>query len=108
MTGSPTSSRWSVTRCTSCLGVVGECGTVAVAGGEVLGPHGGAVGCLPEEPGLGDRRGHAPPDHGVGEPGQPEDLGHLCDVAEHVGQVADGHGAAEGRMHGRGPSADCG
>ena len=46
---------------------VGERGPVAVALREVLGPHGRAVGRLPPEPGPVDRRGHAPPHHGVGE-----------------------------------------
>ena len=52
---------------------------------------------LPHEGVLGHLRGHAPPHDGVAEPGQAQDLGHLRDVAEHVGQVADVHDAAERR-----------
>ena len=80
-----------------CLGVVGEHSPVAVADGQVFGPHDGPVGRLPEEPGLGDGRRHPPPHDCVRETGHSKDLGHLGDVAEHIGQVADVHGAAEGR-----------
>ena len=47
------------------LGVVGQRGPVAVADGQVLGPDRRAVGGLPTKAVLVDRRGHAPPDHGV-------------------------------------------
>ena len=39
----------------------------------------------------------AAPEHGVAEAGLLEDLGHLRDVAEHVGQVAELHDRTEGR-----------
>ncbi len=78
------------------LGVVGQRGAVPVADGEILRPHGGSVGGLPDERVLGDGRGHAAPDDGMGEPGLAEDLRHLRDVPEHVGEVADVHDAAEG------------
>ncbi len=42
-----------------------------------------------------DRGGNSTPDDRVVDPGQPQDLGHLSDVAEHVRQVADTHRAAE-------------
>ncbi len=70
------------------LGVVGEGGAVAVPGHQVLGPDPGSVGGRPTEGVAVDRRGHAPPHHGVLEPGLGQDLGHLGHVAEHVGQVA--------------------
>ena len=38
---------------------------------------------------------HAAPDDGAFDPGPPQELGHLGDVAEHVGQVADPHRAAQ-------------
>ena len=79
------------------LGVVGEGGSIAVAGHEVLGPHGRAVWGVPDEGSSIDRRGHAAPDHGVGETGLTEDLRHLGHVTEHVGQVADLHVTAKGR-----------
>jgi len=44
-----------------------------------------------------DRAGDAAPQGGVLDSGPSQDLGHLGDVAEHVGQVADRHGAAEFR-----------
>ena len=78
------------------LGVVGQRGPVAVADREVLGAHGRTVRCLPDEGVLGHRRGHAAPHDGIVESGEAEDLGHLGDVAEHVGQVADLHDAPEG------------
>ena len=77
------------------LGVLGQGGTVAVAGHQVLGPHARSVGRLPPEGGAIDGGRHAPPDHGVLEAGRRQDLGHLGDVAEHVGQVAHVHHAAE-------------
>ena len=79
------------------LGVVGDPGPVAVALGQVLSPDGGAVGGLPPEPAAVHGRRHAPPDDGVLEAELGQDLGHLGDVAEHVGQVADVHGPPEGR-----------
>ena len=75
------------------LGIIGQRRPVAVADGQVLGPDGRAVGGLPDEGVLGHLRGHAPPDHGVVETGQLQDLGHLRNVAEHVGQVAQLHHA---------------
>ena len=83
------------------LGVVGERGTVPVADGQVLGAHRRAVRRIPHERVLGHLRRHAAPHHGVAEAGQTEDLGHLRDVAEHVGQVADVHHASEGRAAGQ-------
>ena len=80
-----------------CLGVVGEGGAVAVPGHQVLGPDPGSVRGCPAEGVAVDRRGHAPPHHGVLEPGLGQDLGHLGHVAEHVGQVAHLHGPTEGR-----------
>ena len=78
------------------LGIVGDGGPVAVADGEVLGPHAGPVGRPPPEGGAVDGGGHAPPHHRVVEPGLAQELGHLGDVAEHVGQVADVHRPPEG------------
>ncbi len=78
------------------LGVVGERRPVAVADGQVLGPDRGAVGGLPDEGVLGHLRGHAPPDDGIVETGQLQDLGHLGNVAEHVGEVPELHHAPEG------------
>ncbi len=77
------------------VGIVGDGGAVAVPDGEVLGPHRRAVGRLPPEGAAVDGRGNAPPHHGVVEAGQLQQLGHLGDVAEHVGEVADRHGPAE-------------
>ena len=77
------------------LGVVGERRAVAVADGQVLGPDRRAVRRLPEEGVLRHLRGHTPPDHGVVEAGQTEDLGHLGDVAEHVRQVPELHHTPE-------------
>ena len=84
-----------------CLGVIGQRRPVAVPDRQVLGPDRGSVRGLPDERVLRDLRGHAPPDHGVVEAGQLEDLGHLGNVAEHVGQVAELHNAPEG-----GPTTD--
>ena len=77
------------------LGVLRQGGPVAVPDREVLGPDPRSVGRLPPEGGAVHRRGNAPPHHRVGEAGLPQDLRHLGDMAEHVGEVADGHGAAE-------------
>ncbi len=85
------------------LGVLGERGPVAVAGHQVLGPHRRTVRCLPAEGRPVDGGGHPPPHHGLVESGLGQDLGHLGDVAEHVGQVADPGHAAEG-----GAAADAG
>jgi hypothetical protein len=68
---------------------------VSVAVRKVLGAHRRAVRRLPFESVRVDRGGHPAPDHRLVDPGQPEDLGHLRDVAEHVRQVADPHRAAE-------------
>ncbi len=76
-------------------GVAGHVRSVAVAGGEVLGANRGTVGRLPPEAGAVDRTRHTAPDHGVLEAEQPEQLGHLGDVSEHVGQVAHPHGPAD-------------
>ena len=88
---------WARMRREEGLGVVGDGGAVGVADGQVLGPHRRPVGGLPPERGAIDGRGDAPPHHRVLEAGQPQELGHLGHVAEHVGQVADLHGAAERR-----------
>ena len=77
------------------LGVLGQGGPVPVSGDQVLGPHLRAVGRMPAERGPVDRGGNPTPHDGVFESGQREDLGHLGDVTEHVGQVADLHHAAE-------------
>ena len=78
------------------LGVVGHPGPVAVALRQVLGPDGRPVRGFPPEPAAVDGRGHPSPHDGVGEAELGQDLGHLGDVAEHVGQVADVHRPAEG------------
>ena len=83
------------------LGVVRQGRRIAVPDGQVLGPYRRSVGGLPAEPRLRDRRGHAAPHHRVAEAGEPQQLGHLGDVAEHVGQVADVHGAAVRRPLGQ-------
>ena len=77
------------------LGVVGQRGAVAVADRQVLGPHGRSVRRLPDEGVPGHLGRHATPHHGVVEAGEAQDLGHLRNVPEHVGQVADVHDAAE-------------
>ena len=77
------------------LGVVGKVATVRVRAVEVLRAHARAVGRLPPERGLLDRRGHAPPHHRVLEAAEAQQLRHLRDVAEHVGQVPDVHHATE-------------
>ena len=76
-------------------GVVGQGRAVAVAAGEVLGPHRGTVRGRPPEARSIDRRGHAPPHDRVADPGRPQELRHLGDMAEVVRQVADGHGTTE-------------
>ena len=68
---------------------------IAVAGRQVLGAHPGAVGALPAERVAVDRGRHAAPYDGVGEAGPAQDLWHLRDVAEHVGEVADVHRLTE-------------
>ena len=78
------------------LGVVGHGRPVAVAHGQVLGPDARPVGPPPPEGGAVDGGGHAPPHHRVVEAGLAQELGHLGHVAEHVGQVADGHRPPEG------------
>ncbi len=75
--------------------VVGQVGAVGVAVEQVLGPHPRAVGGVPPEGVAVHRGGHAPPHHGVFESQEAEQLGHLGDMAEHVGQVAHGHGTPE-------------
>ena len=77
------------------LGVVGDALAVRVAAPQVLGPHARAVGRLPPEARAVDRGRHAPPHDCVLHAREPEQLRHLRDVTEHVGQVADVHGAAE-------------
>ncbi len=76
-------------------GAAEQVGGVAVPAGQVLGADGAAVRAGPREGGAVDAGGHAAPEAGVLEPGQPEDLRHLGAVAELVGQVADAHRAAE-------------
>ena len=84
--------------CDEARRVGGDVAAVGVGAVEVLGAHLGAVGGAPPERGAGDVAGHAPPDHRVFEAGEAQDLRHLRDVAEHVGEVADPHGgvAAQG------------
>ena len=77
------------------LGAVGQLPAVRVRAVEVLGPHRRPVRCLPPERRPADRVGDAPPDDRVLEPGRPQELRHLSDVAEHVGEVPHGHRAAE-------------
>jgi hypothetical protein len=77
------------------LGVVRQRRAVAVALGHVLGPHRGAVECVPPEAAPVDRRRHPTPHDGVLEPEAGQDLGHLGHMTEHVGQVAHRHGPAE-------------
>jgi hypothetical protein len=95
----PISSTWSAIRRTSSLASSGwrrRCrsrwGGTRPAPSSRRGP--------PTRSRLVDDRRHAPPHHGVLQPGQAQDLGHLGDVAEHVGQVADLHGPPEGRSPG--------
>ncbi len=78
------------------LGVIRQCRAVAIADGQVFGPHRRAVRRLPDERVLGHLGWHAAPHDGVAETSQPKDLGHLRDVAEHVRQVPHVHDAAEG------------
>jgi hypothetical protein len=75
--------------------VGGHAHPVVVAGGQVLGPHRGAVEGGPGEGGPVDRGGHAPPHHRVLHAGEAEELRHLGHVTEHVGEVAHLHGPAE-------------
>ena len=77
------------------LGVAGQDRPVAVAGCEVRRPHAAAVGRLPPERRRVDRLGHPPPHDGVVEAELRQQLRHLGNVAEHVGQVADLHRTAE-------------
>ncbi len=90
------------------LGVLGQGGSVPVSGHQVLGPHVRAVGRMPAERGPVDLGGNPTPHDGVFESGQREDLGHLGDVTEHVGQVADLHHAAELAAARGSPSAGSG
>ena len=68
---------------------------VAVAVGKVLGADPRAVGRLPAKGVAVDRRRNAAPHDGIGQAGATQDLRHLRDVAEHVGQVAHLHRLAE-------------
>jgi hypothetical protein len=68
---------------------------VAVPVGQILGANGRPVRPAPGEDVTVDRAGNAPPDDGGVEPERAQDLRHLRDVAEHVGQVADAHRPAE-------------
>ena len=77
------------------LAVVGQVAPVRVRAVEVLGAHARAVGRVPPERGLGDLGRHTAPHHGVLETGEPEELRHLRDVTEHVGEVADRHATTE-------------
>ncbi len=76
------------------LGLGGDVASVGVRAVEVLGPHGRSVGCAPPEAGLGDLARHTSPHHRVLESGEAQDLGHLRDVPEHVGQVTDLRGSS--------------
>jgi hypothetical protein len=76
-------------------GIVHESGGVAVAAGQILGADRGAVRRLPGK-GMAVHGFRNAAEHArVGQPGTGQDLGHLGDVAEHVGQVADRHRAAQ-------------
>ena len=79
----------SRTRARSGLGVVGQRRPVAVAVEEVLSPHRAAVGGAPPERRRRDVARDPAPDDGVLDAGEGEDLGHLGDVPEHVGEVPD-------------------
>lgn len=68
---------------------------VEVAEGQVLGEDRAPVGGLPPEHVPVDGPGDPAPDDGVLDAGRAEDLRHLPDVAELVGQVADLQGPAE-------------
>ena len=72
-----------------------EVGAVRVALGQVLRAHRRPVRRLPREGVLVDGGRHAAPDHSVLDAGQPQDLGHLRDVPEHVGEVPDSHRTAQ-------------
>ncbi len=63
--------------------------------GQVLRPHRASVRARPPERRAIDRAGHAAPDDRVVEAELAQDLWHLRDVAEHVGQVARPHRAPE-------------
>ncbi|GAB3979588.1 hypothetical protein GCM10027615_56320 [Plantactinospora veratri] len=75
--------------------VVHQAGGVAVPAVQVFGPDRGAVRGGPGEGGAAYPFRHTPPDAGVRQSGTGQDLRHLGDVPEHVGQVADRHGRAE-------------
>ena len=96
MRNSATSATLSPRAADQRLGVVGKRRPVAVPDRQVLGPDRGSVGGLPDEGVLRHLRGHTPPDHGVVEARQLQNLRHLRNVAEHVGQVAQLHHAPEG------------
>jgi hypothetical protein len=74
---------------------VQEVGAVLVPVREVLGADGRSVRRLPLEHVGIDLRGDATPDDRLLDSGEPQDLGHLRHVAEHVRQVPDRHRAAE-------------
>ena len=78
------------------LGILGQGGAVAVASYQVLGPHTRAVRCRPPKGRALDGRGDTAPHNSVSQAGLGQDLGHLGDVSEHVGQVADLHDPTEG------------
>ncbi len=68
---------------------------VEVAAPEVLGAHPVPARGFPPKARRLDRAGDATPHHRVVEAEAPQNLRHLCDVAEHVGQIADIHQRAE-------------
>ncbi len=70
---------------------VEQVGPVAIAAHEVFGLDLRAIRRGPAEGVSIDRLGDAAPDHGSLDPGSAQDLGHLGDVTEHVGEVADRH-----------------
>ena len=69
--------------------------TAAIALVQVVGGDRRAVRRLPAEEVAVDGGGDAAPHHGGLDPGAPQDLGHLGDVAEHVRQVPERHRRAE-------------
>jgi hypothetical protein len=68
---------------------------VVVAVEEELGADRRAVGRFPAERVTGDGARHTAPEGGVLDAGSAQDLRHLRDVAEHVGQIAQRHGTAQ-------------
>ena len=76
------------------LGVLGDVAAVGVGAVQVLAAHLRPVGRDPEEAGLVDRRRDAAPRDRVIDADELQELRHLRDVPEDVGQVPDRHRAA--------------